>query len=280
MRAPLARHALFLKGPRQGRAFLVLAAVLVVCLAMILAGCGKSQPAPRSKPRASEPTTRTPPKGTFKPYTIRGKTYYPMQTAHGFVEEGVASWYGKDFHGKKTASGEVYDMYGMTAAHKLLPMHTQVRVTNLENGKVLELRVNDRGPFVHGRIIDLSFTAARRLGMAEQGTARVRVESLSIPGQPTVASKSGARGASPAKAFVLPGPFYVQVGAFSVRDNAYRLASELKAQGYKSTRVQEALIRGKSFWRVQAGEFAQLDAAHMALERLSARFASAFVVAR
>ncbi len=113
-----------------------------------------------------------------KPYTVRGQKYYPLQTADGFVEEGVASWYGPGFHGKLTANGETYNQNAMTAAHKLLPLGTTVRVTNLENNKSLVLRINDRGPFLHDRIIDLSKRAAQRLDMYEQGTARVRVEAI------------------------------------------------------------------------------------------------------
>ena len=102
------------------------------------------------------------PRGT-KPYTIRGKTYYPLLSAHGFRETGIASWYGPDFHGKLTANGERYDMHGMTAAHKLLPFGTQVKVTNKSNGRSIVVRVNDRGPFVANRVIDLTRTGADRL---------------------------------------------------------------------------------------------------------------------
>lgn len=111
----------------------------------------------------------------LQPYSIMGKTYWPVQSALGYNEVGNASWYGIDFHGKKTATGEVYDMFGVSAAHKTLPLGTKVRVTNLENGRELELMVNDRGPFVDGRIIDLSYASARLLGMADKGVAKVRV---------------------------------------------------------------------------------------------------------
>ncbi len=124
---------------------------------------------------ASKPTSTI--TGT-KPYTVRGQKYYPLQSAHGFVEEGVASWYGPGFHGKTTANGETYNQNAMTAAHKLLPLGTTVRVTNLENNKSLVLRINDRGPFVHDRVIDVSKRAAERLDMHEQGTANVRIEAI------------------------------------------------------------------------------------------------------
>ena len=119
--------------------------------------------------------------GNPETYVIDGVTYRVMDTSAGYREEGMASWYGGYFHGRRTSSGDVYDMYQMTAAHKSLPLPTYVRVTNLANGRSVVLRVNDRGPFVDDRIIDLSYTAATKLGMAEQGTARVEVVALDPP---------------------------------------------------------------------------------------------------
>ncbi|MDA1349541.1 MAG: septal ring lytic transglycosylase RlpA family protein, partial [Chloroflexi bacterium] len=113
-----------------------------------------------------------------KSYAIRGSTYLVLGSSDGYREQGVASWYGDYFHGRRTSSGDTYDMYEMTAAHKTLPLPTYVRVTNLENGRSVVLRINDRGPFIEGRIIDLSFVAAQKLGMAERGLARVEVEAL------------------------------------------------------------------------------------------------------
>ncbi|MCL2122902.1 MAG: septal ring lytic transglycosylase RlpA family protein, partial [Desulfovibrionaceae bacterium] len=113
-----------------------------------------------------------------KPYTIHGKTYYPLHSARGFVEEGMASWYGPGFHGKRTANGETYDMHAMTAAHKILPLGTIVRVTNKNNGRSLVLRINDRGPFVDDRVIDLSRAAADKLDVVGKGTAPVRITAL------------------------------------------------------------------------------------------------------
>lgn len=124
--------------------------------------------------------TPTPHTGAYKknPYTVLGKTYYPKSTATGYKEVGMASWYGTKFHGQATANGEPYDLYGMTAAHKTLPLPSYVKVTNLENNRSVILRVNDRGPFHSDRIIDLSFAAAKKLGYADTGTAKVRVESI------------------------------------------------------------------------------------------------------
>ncbi|NUT75770.1 septal ring lytic transglycosylase RlpA family protein [Pseudomonas sp. C1C7] len=123
------------------------------------------------------PTLHT---GPYKanPYTVLGKTYFPMQESKSYVASGTASWYGTKFHGQNTANGEVYDLYGMSAAHKTLPLPSYVRVTNLDNNKSVILRVNDRGPFYSDRIIDLSYAAAKKLGYAEIGTARVKVEGI------------------------------------------------------------------------------------------------------
>lgn len=123
------------------------------------------------------PTLHT---GPYKanPYTVLGKTYFPLQESRTYVASGTASWYGTKFHGQNTANGEVYDLYGMSAAHKTLPLPSYVRVTNLDNNKTVILRVNDRGPFYSDRIIDLSYAAAKKLGYAETGTARVKVEGI------------------------------------------------------------------------------------------------------
>lgn len=149
----------------------------------------QSEPAASDSRRQMGGENKNHPQVTFKkgpgfvdpkiqPYSVMGKTYWPVQSAMGFREEGFASWYGIDFHGKKTATGEVYDMFGVSAAHKTLPLGTKVRVHNMENGRTLDLVINDRGPFVDGRVIDLSYASARLLGMADNGLARVRVEGL------------------------------------------------------------------------------------------------------
>jgi rare lipoprotein A len=123
------------------------------------------------------PTLHT---GPYKaaPYSVLGKTYFPLQDSKTYVQSGTASWYGTKFHGQNTANGEVYDLYGMSAAHKTLPLPSYVRVTNLDNNRTVILRVNDRGPFYSDRIIDLSYAAAKKLGYAETGTARVKVEGI------------------------------------------------------------------------------------------------------
>jgi len=237
-------------------ALLVLLALL--CLLMFAAGCArKTAPLPSRVPDAA-PGAIAP---TARPYTVFGRTYHPLTSADGFAEEGIASWYGPQFHAKRTASGEVYNMFELTAAHRILPMQTKIRVTNLENGKSVVLRVNDRGPFAKDRIVDLSYAAAQKLDVVRPGTARVRVEALGRwPGG-------------------MPGRFFVQVGAFSLRENADKMMREMQGAGYKGTRVVLADVDGRSFWRVQVGEFPNLDQAREALGSLASRNPSAFVIA-
>ena len=161
-------------------------------------------PGVRSSQMADSQRSRVPPQKApgfvdpkLQPYSIRGVTYWPMQSGLGYDEVGTASWYGPDFHGKKTATGETYDMFGISAAHKTLPLGTKVRVTNLANGRETELTINDRGPFIDGRIIDLSYATARLLGMADNGVAKVRV--VGVSDNPALASMNGKNGFAAAK---------------------------------------------------------------------------------
>ncbi len=231
-----------------------------------LSGCSKevfppSPPGPPVSEREKVPEPgRTVP--TLKTYTVLGQTYTPLACAEGFVEEGIASWYGPKFHGRQTASGEIFNMYEMTAAHRLLPMHTLVVVTNLDNGKSVRLRINDRGPFVNDRVIDLSFAAARKLEMIGPGIAPVRVEAVG----------SACRDE-------LPGVFYVQIGSFASRDNALEKQNMMHRQGFRETRLQKTMFNGQAFWRVQAGKFSSLGSAEKARQKLEQNYSGTFIVA-
>jgi len=175
--------------------------------------------------------------------------------SHRGAQRGIASWYGPDFHGKLTASGEVYDMNALTAAHKTLPLGTIVDVENLENGRHVRLTINDRGPFVRGRIIDLSYRGARELGMVKKGTARVRVTPLGRDERYVKyirVSKGGGTGT---------GLYTVQTGAFTSRENAERLLRALGAEGLKGAYISRAQVSGRVFYRVRAGDFASRDKA-------------------
>lgn len=223
--------------------------VLVLLLSLGLAACGS-----KTWRKGGTPGT--------KPYTVRGKTYYPLKSAHGFVEEGVASWYGPGFHGKKTANGETYNQNALTAAHKLLPLGTTVKVTNLGNGKSVVVRINDRGPFVGDRVIDMSREGAQSLAMIGAGTARVRVESVGdVPG----VREDGD----------IDGDFFVQVGSFAVRNNAQRLVSLLETQSLSARIIQTP---NSDLWHVQVGPYSDLFAAQLIVPRLTQTYKGAFVV--
>jgi rare lipoprotein A len=165
-------------------------------------------------------------KGKLKPYEVHGKRYYPVPSAYGFTQTGKASWYGKKFHGRPTASGEIYNMYGKSAAHKTLPLGTYVKVTNLSNRKVTIVRVNDRGPFIKGRIIDLSYTAAKEIDLVNAGVAKVKVIALA----PEVGKTKPEKGAKPLVEItdLESGEFTIQVGAFQDKNNAEKIAERLK----------------------------------------------------
>ena len=244
----------------------------LVILTLLVAACGT----PTYKVRVLETPSQPGLKPTQKPYEVNGERYQPIPSAEGFVEKGVASWYGKDFHGRKTSNGETYDMYAMTAAHKTLPMNVYLKVTNLDNGRSTEVRVNDRGPFVKSRIIDLSYSAAEELGVVGPGTARVRIEALGYRDQ----ARAGVVAQYRQPTSYEVGPFMVQVGAFTVQENAYRLAEKLKSQ-YGSSNVAEGWVNGQKFYRVRVGLYASMALAADALRQLeTVGYPSSFVVAQ
>lgn len=213
---------------------------------------------------------------TQRPYQVNGTRYQPIPSAAGFAEEGTASWYGKKFHGRKTSNGETYDMYAMTAAHKTLPMNVHLKVTNLENGRSIVVRVNDRGPFVKNRIIDLSYSAAKELAVVGPGTAPVRIEALGFRDAAGVGSTPQYRQLTNYNV----GPFMVQVGAFTVRENAYRLADKLKSR-YGSSAVVEGWVNGQKFYRVRIGLYASMALADDALLKIETDgYPNSFIVAQ
>jgi len=210
---------------------------------------------------------------TGKPYRVAGRTYYPLSTASGYDQTGMASWYGRDFHGKLTANGERYDMHALSAAHKTLPLPSLVRVTNLENGRSVVVRVNDRGPFVKRRLIDLSWAAANALGYAGQGTARVRVQSLDTASPPPVSAQLLPKQPAPSLAGM-----YVQLGAFAQPDNASKLKTSLSAQ-YPSIRVQPFIHSMQTLYRVRIGPFSDVQTIeHTVLSLQQQGYSNAVVV--
>ncbi|ATJ83188.1 septal ring lytic transglycosylase RlpA family protein [Halomonas beimenensis] len=238
---------------------------------------------PDAVPRV-EPPSRA---GNRPTYQVWGKTYHVLDDASGYDRRGIASWYGRKFHGYATSNGEIYDMYKMSAAHRNLPLPTYARVTHLDNGRSVIVRVNDRGPFHSEREIDLSYAAAARLGLLESGTGRVRVEAIDPEAwlaerrrPEAVASSSAAEvassGAEPASPPpVDPGAVYLQVAALGSAERAGVLRARLQASLTRPVRVTGEA----GLYRVQVGPLAsrdQVDPVRGELRR--AGFDEAFVV--
>ncbi len=212
-----------------------------------------------------------PPPPLPEAYEIDGKKYYPLDEAHGFIEEGVASWYGEDFHGKKTANSEIYNMYAMTAAHKTLPLGTVVEVQNLENGKKTIVRINDRGPYVGSRIIDLSYEAAMQIGMVRNGTARVKIVALGTDDMLLNDANADA---------YFTGDFTIQAGAFAQIENAERV-KQMMEKYVKDVQIVPYEKDGMTYYRVRAGRYSSLKQAQSHEQLLIDNgFPEAFVVAK
>ena len=266
------------------------AGLLTGALCLGVAGCFST--APRPSPTETAPVAETPPpppetvpevvphaeprsrSGNPPFYDVFGKRYYVLSSSVGYVERGVASWYGPGFHKVRTSTGETYDMYGMTAAHKTLPLPAYVSVTNLQNGRSIVVRVNDRGPFVGNRIIDLSYTAASKLDMLRNGTAMVEVRSIDPPTPALTASTAAAtatESAPPSAAPIANTALFVQAGAFSDPANAERLAEKLRGGSYGKVFVRDNEIAGRRMYRVRIGpvpDVAEFDRIVAALDRL------------
>jgi rare lipoprotein A len=204
---------------------------------------------PRQEPRSRY--------GNGPVYEVFGQRYTVMDDSSGYKERGVASWYGKKFHGNLTAMHEPYDMYAMTAAHKTLPLPTYVRVRNLRNNKIVVVRVNDRGPFVNNRIIDLSYSAALKLDMVGTGTSLVEVAAINFdsPGSdhPVRQAKSPTRPSEPKPEPTSSNRILVQVGAFGSRENAQRRLAALRSGGIGTSFILEDTASSPTLYRVRIG---------------------------
>ncbi len=248
--------------------------VLITALFVLSAGCATAPPAPAPRaPRPAPPVSHE----VKQEYVVDGQTYRVMGSSKGYVEIGEASWYGEKFHGRKTSSGEVYDMEKFTAAHRTLPLGTYVKVKRTDGrGESVVVKVNDRGPFVNDRILDLSKAAARQLDMLDEGVAGVTVTAL---GEEVFRGKSGVT-LRPRPDYG-SGSFSVQVGAFTVKENAQRLASDSK-QTYGAADISLFDRGDEIFFRVRIGRFTTREEAERFRDRLigSGEFLSAFVVAR
>ncbi|HEU0282227.1 MAG TPA: septal ring lytic transglycosylase RlpA family protein [Gallionella sp.] len=215
-------------------------------------------------------------------YTALGRTYTPLAAPGNFKERGIASWYGKKFHGMGTSNGEIYDMYGMTAAHPTLPIPSYARVTNLGNSKSVVVRINDRGPFLHDRIIDLSYTAAHKLGIVGNGSSEVEVESIAtdtavtaplaaaepiksepLAPEPVTAPAAASTGAA-------AGNTYLQLGAFKSQQGAESFLTRMRAE-FNGSGKQVSLYQKDGLTRVHLGPYASTDEAKAIAEKLQAR---------
>lgn len=249
--------------------------LLLACLALALSACGTTRHYDRVAPTGA---------GDYKvgkPYKVGGVWYKPQEDPF-YDRVGNASWYGRDFHGRSTANGERFDMNKLTAAHTTLPMPSHVRVTNLSNGRSLVLRVNDRGPFAKGRIIDVSRRAAQLLGFEKKGVERVRVQAVSAdgrilgkpgrkprrtaaapPARPSLAA--GSTNPNPAAA----GPVFVQIGSFQSSDNAMQLVPRLKGLG--PVLIQSAVVNDQAVFRLRIGPFTSSERALETLRKVRKR---------
>jgi len=279
---------------RHARIKSILRFLCVFVLALALAACGSS-PKRQSEPGKgyylddgpgenpppnleslpdAEPRVEPLNKYSNRPYTVLGKNYIPETRLVPYRARGMASWYGRKFHGQKTSSGEPYDMYAMTAAHPILPIPSYARVTSLRNNKSVVVRINDRGPFYSGRIIDLSYAAAHKLGIAAQGSGMVEVESV-LPGAETLvaqAPKPAEPAPPPAPTQVVPaaveaGGIYLQLGAFGSQDNADQFLARLRSQLAWLGKTLSIFTR-EGLFRVHAGPYASRSEAQQTANRI------------
>ncbi len=260
--------------------------VIVVFTLAQIAGCGSSLQRDGQPQGGSTAIPDLPPDATPRPeakskygngpvYEVLGKRYRVMESAAGYRERGVASWYGKKFHGNLTSNRETYDMYKMTAAHKSLPLPTYVQVRNLRNNKTVVVRVNDRGPFVHNRIIDLSYSAALKLDMVADGTSLVEVNAISF---------DEPQGDKPVRVTATPPPpvpapqqrpaadedhiIYVQVGAFGSRENANRRLALIRSAGILNSAIEEDRDTDTALFRVRIGPIREVIQYDILVEEL------------
>ena len=223
-----------------------------------------------------------------EPYQVFGKTYIPLKTTEGYHERGVASWYGKKYHGKRTSNGEKYDMFSMSAAHKTLPLPSYVRVRNLQNGRSVIVRVNDRGPFLENRLIDLSYAAAIKLGIAPAGTGLVEVEAVtsnapastlvSVPTHTVHVSTTNP--ANNTMAVVPPNPqIFVQMGAFNSWTNAEKLRARLEHADFKPIHIYSNAQDRAKLYRVRVGPLPSIAASDEIIQRAHASGISGAIIA-
>lgn len=247
-----------------------------------LAGDGPGADAPTNLDEIPDAVPRSEPLHRYanRPYVALGKTYTPVTVAGNFRERGVASWYGKKFHGQRTSSGEVYDMYGMTAAHPTLPIPSYVRVTNVATQKSVVVRINDRGPFLHERVIDLSYTAAHKLGIIGNGSGEVEVQSLAADASMNTLAKANSvetkplekapttTGTTTPTPVIASGNVYLQLGAFKTQDAAESFMAQMRTK-LGDIGKQFSLFVKDGLTRVHVGPYADQNEARSSADSLS-----------
>jgi rare lipoprotein A len=250
----------------------------VSLFAIVLGGCTFGVPiSDRGKQSsAGVPATTPSQQGNPSSYVVFGKRYYVLDSSEGFVQRGIASWYGTKFHGRSTSSGEIYNMHAMTAAHKTLPIPVYVQVKNLDNGRSTVVRVNDRGPFIAGRIIDLSYAAAKKLGVDGPGTANVEI---------SVLGKGESKPSSVVRTIPLnididqDLPLFIQMGSFSSQLNANNMVQTLVAANETAVRISHTQTGEGLLYRVRVGPLFDIDEANAILSRLRGKgFKTAHIV--
>lgn len=245
-----------------------------------LAGDGPGADVPPNLDATPDAVPRAEPLHRYanRQYAALGKTYVPLEKAGNYKERGIASWYGKKFHGQRTSSGEIYDMYGMTAAHPTLPIPSYARVTNVATGKSVVVRINDRGPFLHDRIMDLSYTAAHKLGIVGNGSSEVEVESIAtdtaVATAIAVAEPISNEPLAPAPATTSAPPAagntYLQLGAFKSQQGAESFLVKMRSE-FDGSGKQLALYQKDELVRVHIGPYASADEARATAEKLQVR---------
>jgi len=253
--------------------------VFIGCAAIMLSACTFGVPIGERSgtgPVTSIPKTVKSKSGNPSSYVVAGKRYYVLDSANGFKQRGIASWYGKKFHGRKTSNGEIYNMYAMTAAHKTLPIPVYVRVKNLVNGRSVVVKVNDRGPFIEGRIIDLSYSAAQKLNIIGSGTAQVEINTMA-PGSTQQASV--VRTIPLTDKVVEDIPLFIQVGSFGQEFNAINLLQDLQDLDESAASISELETNNGLFYRVRVGPLYDIDEANAVIRRLKVKgFTTARIV--
>jgi len=241
--------------------------LIVTALLLLVTACGsiteKGDSAPTKVPDVAnipDAVPRDEPRSKYgnpSSYEVFGKRYYTLSSSRGYNEKGIASWYGTKFHGRRTSSGEPYDMYAMTAAHKTLPLPSYVEVTNLNNGRKVIVKVNDRGPFHENRVIDLSYSAATKLGIVAKGTGLVQVRAISAGQAPATATKITS---APAQELTSGSVgMYLQVGAFSTENRAEQLKTKVQQQIGDAVRIVPFVKPGGNIYRVRIGPLASVE---------------------